>query len=190
MVSTNISFTKERNGYDRAQVDKYIKKLSEAYQTTYYEYLDISGKYKSLLEERENSEKPEAVAFNPDVAAKTLINTEILAQKIIADAQSEASNIITEANKLAIEAAQQSDQARENAEVAIKEANEEAEKMKEAARKTISDANDEAEALATQIKKNIGEAQLKMKQTATEIERLLAYEPRHLEELEVSASAA
>ena len=161
MTGTNISFMKERNGYSKEQVDNYIKKLSEAYQTTYNEFLDISGKYKSLLDNRERSDKPEQTGLNPDIAAKTLINTEMLAQKIIADAQADATAIMSEASKI-----------RSDAET-------EAAKAKEAAQKTIDDANSEAALMVNQVRKNIEQAYKTMEQAANEVNGLLTI---HLQE--------
>ena len=43
------SFFKEnRNGYDKAQVDSYIRKLIREYQKTYRDYLDAHDKYCKL----------------------------------------------------------------------------------------------------------------------------------------------
>ena len=172
MVSTNISFTKEKNGYDRQQVDNYIKKLSEAYQTTYYEYLDISGKYKSLLEESEKQDKQEQVELSPDVIAKTLINTEMLAQKIIADAQAEATAVLAEARK------------------SLSNSKEETAKAKEAAKKIIDDANEEAEMAAARARESFEKAQKVMKQAAYEVEELLAFRTKDIQGTQELAEAA
>ena len=152
---TSIHFTKEKNGYDRAQVDSYIKKLSEAYQTTYYEYLDISGKYKSLLEEREKPSAQEQSELSPDVVAKTLINTEVLAQKIIADAQVEATAIIKGAHKTVADA---------NA--VTTEAKEDAQRIKH-------EANAEADLIVAQARENFEKARRIMEQAAAEVGKLL-----------------
>ena len=176
MIGANISFQKEKNGYDRQQVDNYIKKISDAYQTTYYEFLDVSGKYKSLLEERENAPKQEieekqekqekrehSGGMNPDIAAKTLINTEMLAQKIITEAQTEAAAVIADAEKT------------------IAEAKQEAAKMKERARKILDDANKEAEIAAERAKKNLAQARKIIEQAANQVEEVLSLEDEAFE---------
>jgi len=38
-------FKNQQNGYDKKQVDNYIKKLIKAYQAAYKEYLDLAEKY-------------------------------------------------------------------------------------------------------------------------------------------------
>ena len=186
MIGTNISFAKEKNGYDRTQVDNYIKKISEAYQTTYYEFLDISGKYKSLLEDRENSEKQEQTGMNPDIAAKTLINTELLAQKIINDAQAEAGAVISEARKTINEANTETSNAKELARKIIDEANSEVAKARENAQKIINNANNEAEMLVTQIRIDIERARRIMSKASGEVEDLLSL---RFEENENAAAA-
>jgi len=40
-------FKEQTNGYDKTQVDNYIRKLQKAYQTVYAEYLELyDGYYK------------------------------------------------------------------------------------------------------------------------------------------------
>ena len=47
-------FKEKKNGYDRAQVDKYIRKLKEAYENVYKDYLEIYDKYCDLVEDNED----------------------------------------------------------------------------------------------------------------------------------------
>ena len=160
MVSTNVGFTNEKNGYDKEQVDNYIKKISEAYQTTYYEYLDVSDKYKSLSEEREKPIVQEQPSANSDIIAKTLINTELLAQKIIAEAQAEATTVIAQANKI------------------LADANAETVNAKEAAQRAIDAASAEAAMIVDQARKDVKQARRIMEQAVLETERLLAFQMR------------
>ena len=153
MIGTNISFTREKKGYDREQVDSYIKKVSEAYQTTYLEYLDINGKYEKLLEERENSDSRELQGMNSEIAAKTLISTELLANKIITDAQTEAAAIIEEAQKAIAAAWEEADSAGEEAQRSIADAQAEAQRnindSQAEAQRNVANAIAEAEAIIT-----------------------------------------
>ena len=93
MEDRGIFFTSEANGYNRAQVDSYVSKVSRAYQATYKEYQELSGKYESHLEECGKSGAQGQNGLSSDIAAKTLINTELLAKKIIDDAHAEAAKI-------------------------------------------------------------------------------------------------
>ncbi|MCL2002563.1 MAG: DivIVA domain-containing protein [Oscillospiraceae bacterium] len=90
MESGSITFANEANGYNKAQVDSYITKISEAYQATYKEYLNLNGKYERLLETRESAKEDGASGQESGIAVKTLMNTEILAQRILDDARAEA----------------------------------------------------------------------------------------------------
>ena len=42
-------FKEQKNGYDKNQVNKYIKKLIREYQNTYSDYLEMSDKYFGLI---------------------------------------------------------------------------------------------------------------------------------------------
>ena len=178
MIGTNITFTREKNGYDREQVDSYIKKVSDAYQTTYYEYLDINSKYSKLVEEREKAgaeENQERPGMNSEIAAKTLINTEMLAQKIIADAQAEATAVIDESRKSIADAQAEAAALKEEARKIISEAEAEAEEIKETARRILNEANSRAEMKAGQLRKDMARARKIMEQASGEVEALLAF---------------
>jgi len=105
---TEIFFAEQNKGYDKTQVENYIRRFTEAcqraYQTTYQEYQAVCGKYDSLAEdyERLKAEKQAAPAASGtggvDVVAEDLIDSEILAQKIIENANAEAARIIAKAN--------------------------------------------------------------------------------------------
>jgi len=94
---TDISFDRQFNGYDREQVDRYIAGLDKAYRTAYDEYTAACAKHNELLEryrqlECKNSDKPDT-----DVISKAIINTEIMAQRVRAEAEAEAAVIKAEA---------------------------------------------------------------------------------------------
>ena len=48
-------FKEQKNGYDKGQVDSYIRKLIEAYEKTYKEYLETFDKYCILTSEVDES---------------------------------------------------------------------------------------------------------------------------------------
>ena len=158
MTNTNISFSKEKNGYDKSQVDSYIKKLSDAYQKTFDEYKDVSDKYKNLLEDYNKSNTQERKEMNSDIIAKTLINAEILAQKVLDDAHAEASDVIAEANRV------------------VESANAEAAKAQETANEIINEANTEAVLMVAQARKSIEQARKTMEQATRDAEKLLTFQ--------------
>ena len=91
-----INFKEERNGYDKGEVDSYIKKVSDAYQRAYGEYLNTVEKYNRLMEEHKKleSEKRSVQGSDAEVIAKTLISSERLAKEIIENAREEESRIV------------------------------------------------------------------------------------------------
>ena len=216
MIAKNISFTREKNGYDRGQVDSYIKKVSEAYQTTYLEYLDINDKYEKLAEERENSDLRELPGMNSEIAAKTLISTELLANKIITDAQAQAAAIIEEAQKDIANAWEATDSASEEAQRSVTDAQAEAQRsiaeaiaeadaiiaeaqsirdgaiaeaagINKEANKALEKARLEAETTAAQIRTDIERVHRILQEALGEVEALLAYD-EHEEESEYEAA--
>ena len=104
-------FAEQTNGYDKAQVDDYIRRLTEAYQTAYNEYQAVCVKYNALLQENKKleTEKQFASSAGPipnktvkdseiaDIIAKTLVDSEMLARKIVENANAEAERIVDQA---------------------------------------------------------------------------------------------
>ena len=173
MMNTNISFTEEKRGYDKNQVNSYIKKLSEAYQITYDEYMDVSGKYETLLEETKRSGEQENPKTNSEVITKVLVNAEVLAQTITADAQADAENIKNEAQKLIDEANKKVANARLIVQKIINEANAEAALAKETAQKIIDGANAEAAMIVVRARKSLDQTYKTMKLATNEFEKLI-----------------
>ena len=92
-MNTSICFTEEKSGYNREQVDDYVNKLSQEYQTAYNERQSVVKKYNDLLEDCKNLDVQQQTVLNSDIVAKTLTHTELLAQNIIADAHNEAAAV-------------------------------------------------------------------------------------------------
>jgi len=92
---TEISFKEQKNGYNKLQVDNYIQKIAEAYQTAYDEYTAISEKYDSLMQDykRLEAEKGGTAENETEAAAKILIDADRLAKKTIAKARKEEARI-------------------------------------------------------------------------------------------------
>jgi len=145
MAKTNVSFDKQFNGYDKGQVDQYIKNLATAYQTAYDEYQNVCGKYNGLLDEVSKKETEEQGRPTADIISKTLINTELLAQKILDDAKAQTETIHAdaqaEARRITDDAYLQRAEARLQAQKLLDDATAEAEAIKTAARQTFEEAN-------------------------------------------------
>ncbi|MCL1858847.1 MAG: DivIVA domain-containing protein [Oscillospiraceae bacterium] len=92
-----IFFKEQPNGYDKEQVDNYIRKITEAYQTAYDEYLAACEKYNNLIQDYkklESEKQAKQSAADVDIIAKTLINSERLAKEIIDNAHTEENRVI------------------------------------------------------------------------------------------------
>ena len=99
MAGTNVVFKEAIRGYDKEQVDLYVKKLSEAYRGAYNENRALQEKCAGLLEECEKLDAHEQTGLHPDIITKTLLDTEMLARKIIADAHAEVAKAKATAKK-------------------------------------------------------------------------------------------
>jgi len=96
-----IFFGEQKNGYDKSQVDDYIRRLTEAYEKAYSEYLSICEKYNALVQDYKKleAEKQVGASANATAIAKALIASEKLSQEIIDNAYSEEAKIIEQAKK-------------------------------------------------------------------------------------------
>ena len=147
MTEAIVSFTEEKEGYNKAHVNAYISKLAKAYQTACAENQALEESYKNLQEACKKLEVQERSKLNAEIIAKTMVNMETLAQRIIADAQEEVLAAKTEAKKI------------------LAEANAEAEEAKAAALKTLDAANAEAARIVDRAKSSFAQAQDVMQQT-------------------------
>lgn len=89
-----IFFNAQNDGYDRIQVDNYIHRLTEAYQKAYNEYFATCDKYNALMQDYKKLEAEKQAGLNANVIARTLIDSERLAQEIIDNAYNEESRIL------------------------------------------------------------------------------------------------
>lgn len=153
-IGSNNFFAEAMQGYDKGQVDNYISKISEAYQTAYDENTAIYGKYNDLLETYNNMTAQEQAGLDSDIM---LMYAEMMAQKIIANAQVEAAQVEAEAQKI------------------ITEANKEVVQAKAEAQKIVSEANTEAARIVVRARKGIEQAQEIMEQTVGRVQSLLTY---------------
>lgn len=93
-IEPEVAFTRQLRGYDMVQVDRYIKKLTDAYQTAYSEYNSVCKKYTDLLEKSSELEKKaQPGGINAEIISKTLIDAEIKARNIVNSARAEAEKI-------------------------------------------------------------------------------------------------
>ena len=163
MTAKDVSFAKQFNGYDRDEVDLYIKNLTQAYQMAYEEYNALCAKYNNLLAEYTTlDEQQEQSKSSVAIIAKTLVDTETLAHKIIADAQAEADKVKTEtqaaAQKIREDAYVEKAAVKIQTQKLIDDTKTETDEAKKRARKIINDAQAEAAQLDIHAKRNLEQA--------------------------------
>ena len=160
MVTNDVTFAKQFGGYDRNEVDRYVKNLTQAYQTAYGEYNSVCARYNDLLKEytalcRQREQNKSNVA----VIAKTLIETETLAHNIIEGARSEAERIKSDtqesAQKIREDAFSERTAAKIQTQKLIDDANTEMSKARERAREIVKDAKTEAALVNMHAKRNL-----------------------------------
>ncbi|MDR0491928.1 MAG: DivIVA domain-containing protein [Oscillospiraceae bacterium] len=88
-ADARVSFGKQLYGYNREQVERYIANITDAYQIAYTEYNDLYAKYYSLADNRGSTGSSEKLSSNAVATEKSLVNLEMLAQRIMEDACSE-----------------------------------------------------------------------------------------------------
>ncbi|MCL1816355.1 MAG: DivIVA domain-containing protein [Clostridiales bacterium] len=163
MTNGKINFPEVMKGYDMEQVDNYISKLSAAYQAAYDENTAIRERYNNLLDDFKKLSSQEETEINPEII---LMYAEMLAQKIIADAQAEAAQIKAEAQKVYTEANNLSTQTMSEAQKNMIEANSEADKALIQTRKKIEQANE-------MMNSTLEKIQAMMAQTMPEIKNII-----------------
>jgi len=178
MTINDVSFAKQFNGYDRAEVDRYVENLTQAYQTAYDEYNSVCAKYNDLLDKYGAlCRQQEQNKSNVVVIAKTLVDTETLAHKIIADAQTEAEKIkaysLTEAQKLKEDAYVEKAAAKIQAQKLIDDANAEMTGIQERGRELIRSAQAEAALINSQAKRNLDQTNGTIAGAAAKLKELL-----------------
>ena len=139
MTSSKIIFPEVMKGYDREQVDRYISKLSEAYQEAYDENTAIRERYNTLLEDFKKLNVQEQAELNPEII---LMYAEMMAQKIIADAQADAAQAKAEAQKIFADTNAAAAQARAEAQSMLNDANTTAARIVIRARRNIEQAHE------------------------------------------------
>ena len=139
----SISFDTKILGYDKDEVDRYVKLLADAYQAAYDEYHVKCKEYDELLECSNMLDSFDQCDINTEVMTKALIDAEVMADKIISHARREAEKIKEEIFFEKFEA-------KVFAKNTINDANAEAASLKETAQKTLDDAVAEAAAVRRQ----------------------------------------
>jgi len=186
MAANDVTFAKQIGGYDRNEVDNYIKNLSQAYHTAYSEYNTVCATYNDLLSEytalcRQREQNKSNIA----VIAKTLIETEALANKIIEDARSEAEIIKSDTQETARKIKEDAYIERASAKIQIQklidEANTEIAKTRERAREIIKDAQTDAALINMNARRNLEQTNESIAVLVKDLQELLPLEMNKLQ---------
>ena len=82
-------FTSQTRGYDKNEVNRYIQKITEEYNKLQEQYVELSNQHELLLSQTN---------ANMEVIFKVLVDAELNAKQITADAKNEAARIIGSAH--------------------------------------------------------------------------------------------
>jgi len=175
--SEGLFFPAVENGYDKEQVDIYVNKLSEAYQAAYDENELIREKYNNLLDTYKTANGQNQSAPTSEVATKTLMYAEVLAQKIISEALEEASRTKAEAQLATADALEEATRANEKAQLTIANAREEVMRAKAEAQQAIAHANTE---IVERTRRNLEQAQKIMVEAINKVESLLTFNASYI----------
>jgi len=186
MVTNDVTFAKQIGGYDRNEVDTYVKNLSQAYHTAYGEYNSVCAKYNDLLSEYTAlCQQREKNISNVAVITKTLIETETLAQKIIEDAKREAektkSDALETARKIKEDAHIERASAKTQTQKLIDDANAEVAKARERAREIINDAQTDAALINVHARRNLEQTNVSITTLVKNLQELLPFEANKLQ---------
>jgi len=97
MMSTTIKipFATQAMGYDRNQVDKYIQKLADEYRNLQQKFNELSSRTDSSpdrqLIERQSADRQNS---NMEAISKAIVDAEVKAIQIVAEAKNEASRVV------------------------------------------------------------------------------------------------
>jgi len=174
-MTAQVMFQNEINGYDRDQVDKYVSRLSEAYQTAYDENQAIRASYSNLIEEYRKLEEQVKEKPNSRCVAKTVMQTETLAQKIIDEAHIEAEKLKAEALRVIDSAYEKVAEIEAKARKLTNNAFSKKAGAESAAQRIVDEAHIEADRLISQANSNISKAQEIFGLTMAEIQNLLSF---------------
>jgi cell division septum initiation protein DivIVA len=174
-LNTSIAFEKQLNGYSKEQVDRYITDLATAYQSAYDEYNNVCAQHNALLDDYKLLQAKIEERPNTGFIAKTLADTEIIVQKIIADAHAEAAIITAEAKagaqRIIDEAYTEKAMAKILVQKTIDDANTEAVRVKVEAQRALESAKAEVSIAQEQAKKMIEDARMEASQIKYRVEK-------------------
>ena len=87
-TTIKIPFATQEMGYDRNQVDRYVQKLAD-------EYRGLQHKFNELSEKKDGSGvTSERHGINAEAISKAMVDAEVKAIQIVAEAKNEASRVI------------------------------------------------------------------------------------------------
>ena len=177
-----ITFPRQFNGYDKDEVDRYVVNLTKAYQTAYEEYNAVCAKYDELLENTKNGDgEREQNKSSAAIIAKTLVETEMIAQRIIADANAEAEKIKEETQaatrKIMEETYIEKAAAKLQAQKLIDDASAETAGAQERARKLVVEAQAEAARISVYTSKKREQADESLHRLIDKLQDLISSKP-------------
>jgi len=197
-----VAFAKKIAGYDRKSVDRYVANLDQAYRTAYGEYQAVCDKYNKLLAQyNEYSKRKDQTVLNAERVAEMFIDAELIAQKVVSEAQVKADRIITEARDMAKKIMEDANAEKAAVQIQtqklIENAGAETARAGERARLIVENAKAEADRIADYINQNLEQANESIAQLIIKIQDLTLLTPAQktareqtIEQKPVTANAA
>jgi DivIVA domain-containing protein len=175
-ASTEVSFDRQFNGYDKEQVDRYVKNITKAYHAAYSEYFTMCAKYDAIREKYDALEARCGQKADADVCAKALLDAEELAKNIVADANESAEKLKSEAEQFKKDSNIEKRAAHIQGQRIVYIANAEAAQTKELAQSIINEARTEAHRINAKTQQNLAQANETIARVINQMQGLLVEE--------------
>jgi len=203
IVTAEVNFARQLNGYDRDQVDRYITRLADAYQIAYVEYSGMVTEFNDLQQRCQQLQEEEQNRPNPEVITKILMDSEIMAQKRLADVEAEAGLLLERAHaqieemRHAIElerdaflefCAEEKAKATQQAQKTIEAAQQEATSLVAIAQQTLDEAQEEAKQIKDAAQFVLDDAEAQMGKARVRAQRIIQEATAAATQIEAAAS--
>ncbi|MCL2112040.1 MAG: DivIVA domain-containing protein [Clostridiales bacterium] len=92
-----IPFATQSMGYDRSQVDRYVQKLADEYRSLQLKFKVLSERFEKT-ESLAASRSGDAMDVGTQAISKAMVDAEVKAIEIVAEAKNEASKVVDNAH--------------------------------------------------------------------------------------------
>ena len=93
-TTIKIPFATQTMGYDRNQVDRYIQKLADEYRALQQKYNELSSRASAPSVQQAGARQWTAQDASMEAISKAIVDAEVKAIQIVAEAKNEASRVV------------------------------------------------------------------------------------------------